>query len=110
MWLHKNQVTRTLTIISTVPNELDLLVKEGVNVSAFVKVANQESVVVELKDLGLTENEIEQFQKTITCPRCGTDLQKIPCGGRWFAHLAKCDEKTQKTLKPNSRLPYRHGR
>ena len=72
------------------------MVKGGVNVSAFAKVANQESVVVELKDLGMSENEIKQFQKTVTCPRCGCDMTKIPCGGRWFSHLANCDGKKPK--------------
>ena len=64
--------------------------------SAFAEVTHQECVTVELTDLGYSKNEIQQFQKTVKCPRCGCDLQKTPSGGRWFAHLSNCDGKKSK--------------
>ncbi|NLE06717.1 MAG: hypothetical protein GX638_18195 [Crenarchaeota archaeon] len=58
--------------------------------SAFVEVARQIGITVELKDLGYSQSEIEKFQESVKCPRCGQDLQKTPGGGRWFVHLSNC--------------------
>jgi hypothetical protein len=62
----------------------------------------KEAVIVELKDLGYSEQEVDAFQKTTKCPRCGCDFSNLPYSGRWLAHLSNCNGKhaktTQKTL------------
>jgi protein-arginine kinase activator protein McsA len=51
----------------------------------------KETIVVELKTLGYSEQEVNDFQKTLKCPRCGRDFSNIPYSGRWLAHLTNCD-------------------
>jgi hypothetical protein len=54
------------------------------------------TAVVELKDLGFSAKEVAGFQKTLKCPRCGTDFTNIPPSGRWLAHFTNCNGKTTK--------------
>ncbi len=54
----------------------------------------KQTVVVELKNLGYTAKEVDGFQKTTKCPRCGMDFSALPFSGRWLAHLANCKGKS----------------
>lgn len=68
----------------------------------------KQTAVVELKKLGYSTKEVNGFQKTTKCPRCGTDFATLPYSGRWLAHLANCKakpkakkvKKTKKATKP----------
>lgn len=53
----------------------------------------KQTVAVELKNLGYSTKEVNGFQKTTKCPRCGTDFSNLPFSGRWLAHLANCKAK-----------------
>jgi protein-arginine kinase activator protein McsA len=59
----------------------------------------KEAVIVELKNLGYTEKEMDNFQKTTKCPRCGCDFSSLPYSGRWLAHLSNCNGKHSKTIQ-----------
>ncbi len=56
----------------------------------------KDAVIVELKNLGYTAKEMETFQKTTKCPRCGSDFSNIPYSGRWLAHLSNCNGQHKK--------------
>jgi protein-arginine kinase activator protein McsA len=68
----------------------------------------KQTVAVELKNLGYSTKEVDGFQKTTKCPRCGMDFSNLPFSGRWLAHLANCKakpkakkvKKTKKAKKP----------
>jgi hypothetical protein len=59
----------------------------------------KDAVVVELKSLGYSKTEMNSFQKTTKCPRCGADFSNIPYSGRWLAHFGNCTGKTKKAAK-----------
>ncbi|MGD6807807.1 MAG: hypothetical protein ACQCN4_12720 [Candidatus Bathyarchaeia archaeon] len=59
----------------------------------------KETVIIELKNLGYSEQEMDAFQKTTKCPRCGCDFSAIPYSGRWLAHLSNCNGKTKKIVQ-----------
>ena len=59
----------------------------------------KEAVIVELKDLGYSEQELDTFQKTTKCPRCGCDFSNLPYSVRWLAHLSNCTGKNTKTVQ-----------
>jgi hypothetical protein len=59
----------------------------------------KQAVVVELKNLGYTAKEVDGFQKTTKCPRCGMDFAALPYSGRWLAHLANCKGKAKPKTK-----------
>ncbi len=60
----------------------------------------KQSVVVELENLGYSAKEVNGFQKTTKCPRCGTDFSALPYSGRWLAHLTNCKGKNKAKAKP----------
>ncbi len=59
----------------------------------------KQTIVVELENLGYTEKQVKEFQKTAKCPHCGMDFSNLPFSGRWIAHLANCDGKKSKSKK-----------
>jgi protein-arginine kinase activator protein McsA len=59
----------------------------------------KEAVIVELKNLGYSETEMDNFQKTTKCPRCGRDFSSLPYSGRWLAHLSNCNGKHTKSIQ-----------
>ena len=53
----------------------------------------KQGILIELKDLGYSNQEMDKFQETTKCPRCGCDFTNLPVSGRWLAHLSNCKGK-----------------
>jgi hypothetical protein len=62
-------------------------------VTTLGEVAKEQWVVEKLAKRGYSKKEIEKFQKTIACPRCGHGFLSFPDGWGWLSHLSSCKKK-----------------